>query len=419
MALSVAQTAPLSPLPTHSSGANQMSLPRSSACSIPALRNQVMSPNEGLKQQWRREAMADFSASTPRRSGNSSQEVQHARTLLKIAKQQHAAGIRFEGQLTVEQAKTCLSMAQRKENASAYQQVSEIASDALNMLTNFFLPAETSQQAANKPDLAWLDQFETAAAPHFTIKKSALCTPGKPPSLIVIGDGDHASAEVQHRLTEMLKFLEKNNAMTTLVVEYAHPPSRRECRGVPSENVSTDEKPIRCIGGDDIALTRQLEGFIKLMWGAAFRLSAELYQFAKDHHIDAEHLNPDQLTRRVDPLNYAHILNMFSTELYPFYAVHQSLIKKDIDQYLKISDQIIDCRVTYSEFANAVTATTHARDIHLMQTIKREMASGHTTVAVLGDAHVQFNTNMLMENYDCWILDDKSSDYVFSIPNKT
>ena len=262
-------------------------------------------------------------------------------------------------------------------------------------------------------------EFEATAAPYFTVNKSPLCKPGTAPSLIVIGDGHHALPEVQNRLTTLVKFLEKNGAMTTLVVEYAHPPSRRECRGVPSESTQTPRKTIRCVGGDHIESTHKVEQHIQMMWQAAFDLANEIYQFAKTHGAEAEHLNPNILMRGVYPLNYADILDLYSKKIFPYYASLESAIKADESANLKISDRLMDYSVAYGEFSGAVGETTYARDAHLMQTLDVQIKSGQTVVAVFGDAHVQYNAEVLLKNYDCWVLDDKSSNYTFPRPSES
>ena len=409
MALSVSPTAPLSSQPTYVNNTRQINNHPGSARAEPILRNQIVSPDQALKRKWQKEAMASFSAGMPNRSKNPSPEVQHARKLLKIAKQQEAAGIHFDGQLTIEQAKACLSFA-KKEDTSVYQQFSDAAADALNLFTNVFSPAD-------KTDLTWLEEFETAVAPYFTIHKSPLCKPGSPPSLIVIGDGNHASSEVQIRLTEMVQYLQKKNAMTTLIVEHPDPPSLNQCRGLSLSSIFGNS--IRCIGGDDPVLRAQTRSLIKMMAQSAFQLAGELYQFAKARGIDAEHINPDKLAYRVDSLNYVDVHNLFTQELLPLYSALHSSIEKDGRANLKISDLLMDYRVAFNDFSQTAKTTLVTRSAHLMQTLEKEMASGHTAVAVFGDAHVQYNANELLQNYDCWILDDKSSDYVFSAPEKT
>ena len=427
MALNTPQTIPFSAHPTHFTNTHQTDTtgfvstnePEISSQAKPTLGNKCMPAHEMLKRQWQKEALAEYSANLPKRKANESPQLQHARKLLKIAKQQQSAGIRFDGQLTVEQAKLCVSLAQKKESDSIFQQFSDTAAEAMNMFTNLFAPVGPSPMAASESKPAWLAEFEADAAPYFTVNKSPLCKPGTAPSLIVIGDGHHALPEIQNRLTALVKFLEKNGAMTTLVVEYAHPPSRRECRGVPSESAQTPRKTIRCVGGDHIESTHKVEQRIKMMWQAAFDLANEIYQFAKTHGAEAEHLNPNILMQEVYQLNYADILNVYSKKIYPYYANLESAIKADESANLKISDRLMDYQVAYGEFSGAVRETIYVRDAHLMQTLDVQIKSGQTVVAVFGDAHVQYNAEALLQNYDCWLLDDKSSNYIFPRPSES
>lgn len=427
MALSTAQTIPLSAQPNQYTNSHQMGKFESASTigtkisnqAKPTIGNKCMPPQVWLNRQWQKEALAEYSASFTKRAASGSPRLQHARKLLKIAKQQQAAGLHFDGQLTVEQAKACLSLAQRNESNSIYQQLSDNAAEILNMFTNMFAQAEPSTSTASNAGPAWLEEFETATSPYFTVKKSELCKPGNAPSLIVIGDGNHALPDTQHRLTALVKFLEKNGAMTTLVVEYVDPPSIRECRGVPSEIEQVSRKPVRCVGGDHAESTEKVELCIKMMWQAAFDLANEIYQFVKKQGGDDEHLNPNRLMSSVYELNYADIIKVFSTQIQPYYISLESLIRADDDTYLKISDRFMEYQVAYNEFVLAVRATALTRDTHLMQTLDAQIKSGQTVVAVFGDAHVEHNAEALLKKYDCWVLDDKSGSYNFLKPSKT
>ncbi len=56
------------------------------------------------------------------------------------------------------------------------------------------------------------------------------------------------------------------------------------------------------------------------------------------------------------------------------------------------------------------------RDNYLMKKIDEHYKTEGSIVAVYGDAHVQENANQLLQKYDCWILDDKSSNH--NLPKK-
>ncbi len=413
MALSVAPTAPLSTQPTYVNGTCSMNEPMASVRSEPILRSQIVSPDQGLRQQWQKQAMSSFSASMSHRSRNPSPEVQHARKLLKIAKQQETAGICFDGQLTVTQAKACVNAAEKQANNSISQWLSDFSTEVITALPNIFSLSETNFETTEKPKASWLEEFEGAAVRHFTIKKSPLCKPGMPPKLIVIGDGDHSSKSTQQVLNKLAQFLEQNGAVATLLVEAIDPPTRKACFGIPSVIMAREINPARCIGADLPEAKIKGLKLMREMWDAAFNLADAVDHAAKDAGISHGALNPHELMAGVPKHVYWEIEEAVNKKIIRNIEMISNIANLDATNIQKASKVYIASR---NKFYRHMEDSMSERDNYLMKKIDEHYKTEGSIVAVYGDAHVQENANQLLQKYDCWILDDKSSNH--NLPKK-
>lgn len=380
---------------------------------MPTVHSKCLSPSDALKRQWLAEAMTEFSANLPKRRANASPEVLHARKLLKIAEQQQASGIQFEGQLTVEQAKACVNTAEKAANNSAFRWLSDTVMENFNSLTSVFSQAESKLEPTPKSKTSWLEEFEVAAKPHFTIKKSPLWKPGRPPKLIVIGDGDHSSKQTQHRLKKLVQFLEQNEAITLLLVESTDPPNRVACHDVPSGILNPEMAPARCVGADHAESKKKGLVLMQEMWTAAFNTADALYRAAKAAGVDSELLNPREVMSGVSKYVYWEIEKAINEKTLRDINSLAQVVTLDMTQIEKMAEVYVTAR---NKFYRHMEDSMLVRDQNLMKKIDMHYKTEESIVAVYGDAHVQENANQLLQKYDCWILDDKSANH--KLPKK-